>query len=73
MTEIGSDERLAQLADTSAINRLARLDRARRILEEWNVMRAPLLQDPGADHQAPDQAPPPPGQPHPVFDTRPPA
>jgi hypothetical protein len=72
MTEIGSDERFEQVADTSAINRLARLDRARRILEEWNVMRAPLLADPGTDHPALDE-PPPPGVPHPVFDTRPPA
>lgn len=71
MTEIGSDERLEQVADTSAVNRLARLDRARRLLEEWNVLRAPLLQDPGEDHAVPD-APPPASDPHPVFDTRPP-
>lgn len=71
MTELGSDARLAELADTSEINRRARLDRARRALEEWRVLRAPLVADPGADYLAPDAAPPA-EQPHPEFNPLPP-
>ena len=68
----GSDGRLALLADSSEIDRRARVDRARRALEEWRVQRAPLLADPGATHDWPDEAPPA-SEPHPTFATEPPA
>ena len=71
MAEFGSDARLALLADASEINRRARVERARRALEEWHVSRAPALMDPGLTYEHADAGPPP-SQPHPEFEPLPP-
>ena len=71
MAEFGSDARFALLADASEINRRARLDRARRALEEWHVSRAPALSDPGLTYALADTGPPA-DQAHPEFEPLPP-
>jgi hypothetical protein len=73
MTEPGSDEQFARIADTAAIAADARRWRLAGLLEEWRVRAQPNAPgDPGADHPDPDVAPPA-DEPHPEFDPLPPA
>jgi hypothetical protein len=72
MTDEGSDEQFARIADTAAIAADARRRRAAGLLEEWRVRAQPSTPgDPGADHPDPDVAPPA-DAPHPEFDPLPP-
>jgi hypothetical protein len=72
MADLGSDEQLARVADTSAIGARARRWRLGRLLEEFRVRAQPIAPgDPGADHPDPDVAPPA-DERHPEFDPVPP-
>jgi hypothetical protein len=72
MTTEGSDEQLAELADTAQVGTPVRRHRFAAVLEEWRVRAQPTAPgDPGADHPDLDEAPP--GEePHPEFDPVPP-
>jgi hypothetical protein len=70
MTEPGSDERFAELADIGALGRGQRAQRWRSLLEEWRVRLMAPADDPGSDYPDPDQTPA--GDP-PEYDPTPPA
>lgn len=71
MTEFGSDEQLERKADTSAVNRDARREAWRSLLEEWRTRMQPTeaLGEPGEQFPDPDETPP--GNP-PEYDPLPP-
>jgi hypothetical protein len=73
MTEIGSDEQFAEVADVSAINSALRAEWWARLAEEWRSTTAHEAEDePGEDFPDPDEAPPG-DEDHPEFDPLPPA
>lgn len=69
---MGSDEHLARIADVGAVNRDARYEAFRLLLEEWRLRNtSPAEDEPGEDHPDPDETPPA-DQEHPEFDPTPP-
>lgn len=72
MSEKGSDEMLAELADFGSVDAGVRAELERVSAEEQRVAAVPVDDDPGRDHPDPDEGPPP-HQEHPEFDPVPPA
>lgn len=70
-TEPGSDDLFATIADVSEIDRRARRERLRSLLEDARLQATSPADDPGVDHPDPDRAPLA-SEPHPEFDPLPP-
>lgn len=72
MTEKGSDQMLAELADLGSVDAGVRAEQERLAVEDRRCATAPAAEnEPGAQYPDPDEAPPAAGAP--AYDPTPPA